>query len=260
MPIIELAELQALAANYTTKSVTFSAESQALFYCLFQYADALYNWQGASSPLTTSEIDDIKALVALAYVELMEAFTLNTKTILAPIVLYEQTLAGSDVFFIDLSALDDYADCESIEIYLHLRAGQTGAAAGFVICYLNSDGTDSHYDNSRVVNFTSLAGQNNAGKAYIGACPGASATANIFSDLRVWIYRPHSGHLKNVVSQAATPQNTTNTQTEINTMTWNDTSAITSLTFVSGFTPSIDFVAGSSIRIIGYKELTVYTP
>lgn len=260
MPVIQLPELEALAANYAERKVSLSAETQALFYCLFQFAEPLFNWRGDGYTLTNVEIDTIKAIVASAYFELMEEIPMQEKTILAPVVLYEQTLTSdNEAFFVDLSEIADYADCNVLEVYLHTRGYNTGNAA-LLLCYFNSDGTQSHYDNSRVVNFTSLAGQNNSSTASIAATTGSSATANLFMDTHVRIYNPHSTHIKNATSQAASTQNTTNAQTEINTLTWNDTSEIESLTFAANFSPNIGFVAGSSIRVVGYKLVNVYTP
>lgn len=201
--------------------------------------------------------------VANGYVESLKAWiqdfiapmTLLTTTVQQ--TLYEDTLASNAVFDIDLSALDDYAECTDIEIFLHLR-GHSSFTFNNCDCFFNADTTRSNYDASRIINFTSLIGTNSAGQVFFGGTVGNSATANLFSDFRLWIPSPHSAHLKNAVAYGVSTQNTTNAQVEMTSLTWNNTAAITSVKIQQVDASGATWKAGSSIRIVGHRQVSVY--
>jgi len=70
--VLRLSAVQTLALNYSSRGVYLSGDSLALLLSLNQYCD-LHNWQGLAldRELTQSEIDEIEALSAKAYKELM---------------------------------------------------------------------------------------------------------------------------------------------------------------------------------------------
>lgn len=70
--MLVLADLQALASNYSHTGVYLSGDSLALLLSLNQYCE-LYNWRGSAldNELTPTERDTIQAIVDKAYGELM---------------------------------------------------------------------------------------------------------------------------------------------------------------------------------------------
>jgi len=70
--MLRLSAVQTLALNYSGRGVYLSGDSLALLLSLNQYCD-LHNWQGLAldRELTQSEIDEIEALSAKAYREIM---------------------------------------------------------------------------------------------------------------------------------------------------------------------------------------------
>lgn len=69
MPI--LADVESIASNLNTRTVTLSPLSVAVLFSTLDAANRLYDWQGAGSSLTPTEIDQIDAFLSQARYELM---------------------------------------------------------------------------------------------------------------------------------------------------------------------------------------------
>lgn len=69
--MFDLPALLTLAGNTAQTTVTLSPESVQLLLTALGHAELLGNWTGAGYELTDAEIDQIRAIVAQASLELM---------------------------------------------------------------------------------------------------------------------------------------------------------------------------------------------
>lgn len=69
--MFDLQQLTALAANTPTSAVSLSPMSVQIILAAAAFAEDMENWQGAGYELTSAEIDEIRAAVALMQSEVI---------------------------------------------------------------------------------------------------------------------------------------------------------------------------------------------
>lgn len=176
-----------------------------------------------------------------------------------PTLLYEDELlsAGSwDVENADLiSGVGVFADYDRLEIWADVKASASVTAI-FGNLIFNNDTNGSHYLSTRIVGGSSGVSGGSNGADSLGFTMGGSGGGTLsalFSPVHLIIQNPgKTDRYKASVGLASEAVSASVQVNDILTMTWFDTSAIDRLTLnVDNVTTT--FVAGSTIRIVGWK-------
>jgi microcystin-dependent protein len=105
-----LPEIQGRTVNEIPHSVFLSPECWVLLLSVFEFLDNLANWSGAGDELTTPEIDEIQALVAKAYTQLMDGQVGDVRWLAGACPDNMLVCDGSTYLRIDYPTLYDFLD------------------------------------------------------------------------------------------------------------------------------------------------------
>lgn len=182
--------------------------------------------------------------------------------IYAPEVLYDVTLGSSGAFDTnDVWPAGLPTGYERFEIDCCLRST---VSATFDAEYLlfNGDTTVTNYRSVAVFGSGSTAGQDATDAPVMGNPTGATSPANSFENTNILINNPNgTTRNKNAVAKSS-GQWTSGTGSnsfvsQVRTMTWKSTAAIIRIQLRTDNHPTDLLVAGSSMRLIGYRPMTV---
>lgn len=167
-------------------------------------------------------------------------------------VLYESTL-GADAASFDIQNIDQ----SYTHLLILLEARTTQATTGtYPNLAFNNDTNSSNYRRAVGWNGSTNGGQADDSSG-IGGVPGASSQNNDYSATRINIQNySASGHTKNATVESGNRRSATESYIETQLINWENTAAINRITLTP---PSSNFVAGSKIQVIGYKNMDIVT-
>jgi len=92
-----------------------------------------------------------------------------------------------------------------------------------------------------------------AASTRLAQCPGATAVANHFGFLKIFILNYAAGQIKTARSISGSSNDATDIFAEDYFLRWSDTSAITRIQLQPGNYPTDEFVSGSKLQIWGFN-------
>jgi hypothetical protein len=159
--------------------------------------------------------------------------------------LYDSGYIAEAAASFDVSSISQ--DYDHLEVWIHVRTARSNAD-DTLLFNINNDTTNGNYLRAQHY-FGTGHGSDNTADRYIGSIPGASATANHFSDIRIILPFYTSAHIKRQFILGDNFGSTYYGREMIRY--WASTSAINRLTFISG--NSVNLAIGSRLQIIGVK-------
>jgi hypothetical protein len=176
--------------------------------------------------------------------------------IYAPEVLYDVTLGSNGAF----DTNDVWPDgiplgYERFEIELRLRANIASNDIAYLL--FNNDTTLGNYRYQRQSAYGTGEFQDAGDNARVAIIPGSSGVADYLNLGHVIITRPQDSKTKNYMSLTGNRTSGTDQGVEQILGHWESTAAITRIQIRTGNHPTDLFVAGSSMRLIGYRTMTV---
>lgn len=203
------------------------------------------------------QIFGLKAQVVVTGVSggYVQPISTTTQSLRSEVVLYDNTL-GADGSW-DVSSIDQTYD--DLRIELAVRSAVAGAVDNGYVNF-NNDTTDANYDHQNVYgnNGTPFAG--NAANRLPLTVVGNTQNANLFTPIEINIPAYASAQYKgfwNIANSIADAAG--NSYSVLTSSVWKSTSAINRITISSLGGASNNFKAGSRIRIIGIKNISVVT-
>ena len=185
----------------------------------------------------------------------VQPISTTTQSLRSEVVLYDNTL-GADGSW-DVSSIDQTYD--DLRIELAVRSAVAGAVDNGYVNF-NNDTTDANYDHQNVYgnNGTPFAG--NAANRLPLTVVGNTQNANLFTPIEINIPAYASAQYKgfwNIANSIADAAG--NSYSVLTSSVWKSTSAINRIAISSLSGTSGNFKAGSRIRIIGIKNISVVT-
>lgn len=173
-------------------------------------------------------------------------------------VLYDVTLGASGAFDTnDVWPTGIPRGYERFEIECGLRS--TAAGLDQILLFLNGDTTNSNY-RDHVVNHDTGTFIQQGDSTRVGYAQGSDSPADGMGKLFVTILGPQtiSSH-KHIFCRHSNRQSATTSHNGAFGLNWESTAAITRIQLRTDNHPTDLFVAGSSMKLIGYRALTVLT-
>lgn len=182
--------------------------------------------------------------------------------IYAPEVLYDVTLGSNGAFDTnDVWPAGLPTGYERFEIETRLRSAAS-ATFDLTRLYFNGDTTDANYIRNQVFGNGGTSGSDSADEPRGPHATGASSLANTFAHALTIINRPQdTSKTKDSVAiqfaRFATNTGAGNLDSGVHGNNWESTAAITRIQLRTDNHPTDLFAAGSSMRLIGYRTMTV---
>lgn len=170
------------------------------------------------------------------------------------VVLHDETLGGTGRF--DVSSISQ--DYDDLEILAELR-GDVSATSDSVNMYVNNDTTDANYRNGFQFGGNSTGG-GESDNAVIGNCSAADSVADDFSFHRYFIVDYKSSKRKMWLGVDGERRDATAMFVANRFFSWENTDAIDQITVQPDGYATDEFVAGSRLRIIGWKKMDILIP
>ena len=167
----------------------------------------------------------------------------NTYTLIA-----SNTVGSGGTSAIDFTSIP--ATYTDLLLKLSVRTDRAGAVDDNLNIKLNGATTNFTYVYLR--GSGSAVASSSGSTGYIGATDAASATASTFASVEIYIPNYASANYKSMSADSVTENNATESYAFFHADLWSDTSAITSVGFVSG--TSNNFVQYSTAYLYGIKN------
>lgn len=174
---------------------------------------------------------------------------------LRPIVLYDNTLASSGTWDVDLTGITDGTNCVHLELHALLR-GTVALANDTAYLFYNNNTTVTNYYILGVLTQSGSTTSVSADAPTFGVCPAASSPANYFGYLRAFI--PFYGSTTQQKITAVSSRSRTDTAASYVTdyaHHFESTAAITRIQVRTDNHATDTFATSSRLMIVGYRSL-----